>query len=133
MGVRGFTNMSRRALASLVIGVVLGAMLPALGAEPVAAAVRPTFYVDGKIGTDPPLTSTLTTWGQAANQPFKTIRRALDETQHAMPAAIRIRGYTDYVYHETISRGYSLGSASTPVVISSYTTAELRRARSCGR
>ena len=114
-----------RLLAALACALVLGASLGGVGVEQSAAATRPTFFVDGKIGSDPPLTSTLTSWGQAANQPFKTVRRALDETQHAMPVAIRIRGYSDYVYHETISRGYSLGSASMPVTISSYTTAEL--------
>ncbi|MDP9468801.1 MAG: hypothetical protein M3P32_08715 [Chloroflexota bacterium] len=113
-------------MVALVSGLVLGATLPIFGGGSGAAgAVRPTFYVDGKIGTDPPFTSTPTSWGQAANQPFKTLRRALDETQHAMPTAIRVRGYSDYVYNETISRGYSLGSAATPVEISSYTTAEL--------
>ena len=110
-----------RVLAMLLAVSVLG-LLPVSG---VAAVTRPTFFVDGKTGTDPPLTSSLTSWGQSTAQPFKTLRRALDETQHAMPVAIRVRGYTDYTYHETISKGYSLGGPSTPVVIQSYTTAEL--------
>lgn len=105
--------------------MLMGTLLPAVGSVPTSAATRPTFFVDGKIGTDPPLTSSLPAWGQSANEPFKTLRRALDETQHAMPVAIRVRGYTDFTYRETISRGYSLGSAASPVTISSYTTAEL--------
>lgn len=115
----------RRLLALAVGAALIGAALSGLSGAPAAAAVRPTFYVDGKVGSDPALTSTLTSWGQSPAQPFKTVRRALDETQHAQPVAIRIRGYADYTYNETISRGYSLGSASSPVEISSYTTAEL--------
>ncbi len=53
------------------------------------------------------------------------MERALEETRHGSPAAIRIRGYDDYIYRETITRGYRMGSLSTPVVISAYTADEL--------
>jgi hypothetical protein len=110
---------------TLLVALCVTALTPVVMDLPASAATRPTFFVDGKTGQDPPLTSTLTSWGQSTNQPFKTLRRALDETQHAMPTAIRIRGYGDFTYHETISRGYSLGSLAAPVEISSYTAAEL--------
>jgi hypothetical protein len=91
-----------------------------------AASSGPILYVDGKIGHDNPVDVTWTTyWGLSPEHPFKTVKRALEETRHGSPAAIRIRGYDDYVYHEKIDRGYRIGTATTPVVISAYTVAEL--------
>ena len=91
-----------------------------------AAVGGPILYVDGKIGFDGPYGYQWSTdWGRSPQRPFKTIKRALDETNHGSPAAIRIKGYDDYVYHEAISRGYRMGTSTTPVVISSYTTAEI--------
>ncbi|HET9615486.1 MAG TPA: hypothetical protein VFP22_11800 [Candidatus Limnocylindrales bacterium] len=92
-----------------------------------SAAAGPILYVDGKIGFDSPTSVSWTTdWGLSPQRPFKTVRRALDETNHGSPAAIRIKGYDDYVYHEALTRGYRIGSSTTPTVISAYTSAELR-------
>jgi hypothetical protein len=108
-------------VAALTTVVAGGAMTPGT----VSAATRPTLYVDGKIGQDPALgASPSLTWGRSTATPFKTVKRALDETKFGAPVAIRIKGYADYVYREPLSRGYSLGTAANPVAISAYTSAE---------
>ena len=120
----------RTAMRALILTLSLliaatGALV--LGPSHAAAAVSgPILYVDGKIGQDNPVGITWSTyWGRSPQHPFKSVKRALDETKHGSPAAIRIKGYDDYVYHEKIDRGYRIGTVSTPVVISSYTEAEL--------
>jgi hypothetical protein len=111
------------AMSLLLLG--LGTGFAAAGSAN-AASSGPILYVDGKIGFDSAASYQWSTdWGRSAQRPFKTIERALDETNHGSPAAIRIRGYDDYTYFETITRGYRMGSSATPVVISAYTAAEL--------
>jgi Right handed beta helix region len=111
-----------RALSLLV--VLAG--LFAAPATPAAAATRPILYVDGKIGFDSvPGVAWSTDWGLTPGRPFKTVERALDETRHGSPTAIRIKGYDDYTYQESISRGYRMGSSTTPVTIGSYTRDEI--------
>jgi len=113
----------RRPVTWLVVAVVVAAALGAPAAA--SASSHPTLYVDGKVGQDPPLGSTWSaTWGTSVATPFKTIKRALDETKFGDPTAIRIKGYDDYVYHEALTKGYRLGTSTTPVVISAYTAAE---------
>jgi hypothetical protein len=122
------TNALSKRIPLFALAALLGVgSLASVAPRPVAAAAAgPVLYVDGKIGFDPPTTVNWTTdWGLSPDRPFKTVERALDETNHGSPRGIRIKGYTDYVYRETITRGYRMGSASTPVVISAYTSAEL--------
>ena len=112
-----------RLLGSLLV-LSLAVLVPPTSAG--VATPGPTLYVDGKSGFDSPTTVGWTTeWGLSPARPFKTVERALEETNHGSPAAIRIRGYDDYVYRESITRGYRIGTSTTPVEISSYTTAEL--------
>jgi hypothetical protein len=111
-------------LMLLLVATVVALVGPPAPAR--AATAGPILYVDGKIGHDDQVGVTWTTyWGLSPDHPFKTVKRALDETKHGSPAAIRIKGYNDYVYREKIDRGYRMGSATTPVVISSYTSEEL--------
>jgi hypothetical protein len=111
-------------LFSLWFALALVAVVPPQAT--VAATSGPILYVDGKIGSDPPMGTAWTTdWGASPARPFKTVKRALDETARGNPTAIRIKGYDDYVYHEAITKGYRIGTQSTPTVISSYTTAEI--------
>ena len=101
-------------------------VLPSTPSPAAAASGHPILYVDGKHGSDNAVGVTWSAdWGRSPEKPFKTVERALEETKHGSPTAIRIRGYADYTYRESITRGYRMGSQSTPVVISSYTSAEL--------
>ena len=110
-------------LAILAVAVVLVGLVPPRAS---AAVGNPILYVDGKHGYDNAVGITWSAdWGRSTAKPFKTVERALEETKHGSPAAIRIRGYDDYVYVESITRGYRIGTSTTPVVISSYTAAEL--------
>jgi hypothetical protein len=104
-------------LCSLVLGQVL--------AGPVAAGGW-VLYVDGKIGHDPAIGPTSSpTWGRSTSTPFKTVERALEEVRFAKPQAIRIKGYADYVYYETLDHAYRInGTAAAPVTIGPYTSAE---------
>ena len=118
--------MSRHYRVIVAAMATLLVVLPAAASPASAATGHPFLYVDGKHGQDNAIGVTWSMdWGRSPEQPFKTIERALEETKHGSPAAIRIRGYDDYIYRETITRGYRMGSESTPVVISSYTADEL--------
>ena len=113
-----------RAALPLLLTVIVLVPVPPTAA--LAAGGGPVLYVDGKIGYDSPYEYQWTNdWGRSPQRPFRTVERALEETRHGSPAAIRIRGYNDYVYRESITRGYRMGSANTPVVISAYTADEL--------
>jgi hypothetical protein len=107
----------------LAIATLLASALTGAARVGSAAASTWIIYVDGKIGFDSPIANTpSTTWGRSTAQPFKTIERALEETRHGAPTAIRIKGYTDYTYYESIDRAYRItGSAIAPVTIGSYT------------
>jgi hypothetical protein len=110
----------------LAIATLIGSSLASVAGARPAAASDWIIYVDGKTGYDAPDgNNASTTWGRSTAQPFKTIERALEETRHGAPTAIRIKGYTDYVYHETIDRAYLIrGGASAPVTIGAYTAAD---------
>lgn len=106
--------------------LVLGALLLLVGPPRPASGASGNLYVDGKIGYDSPVgpTSSLT-WGRSTAQPFKTVERALEELRFGLPPAIRIKGYNDYVYYETITHAYHMfASATAPLTIGAYTTAE---------
>jgi hypothetical protein len=112
-----------------VAAIAIAAALATVGnlAHPApATAASGILYVDGKIGYDPAVgPSSSTTWGRSTAKPFKTVERALEETRFGLPSAIRIKGYSDYVYRETITQGYALkASAGAPLTISAYTAAE---------
>ena len=76
-------------LAILAVAVVLVGLVPPRAS---AAVGNPILYVDGKHGYDNAVGITWSAdWGRSTAKPFKTVERALEETKHGSPAAIRIR------------------------------------------
>jgi hypothetical protein len=77
------------------------------------SAAAPSFYVDGKHGSD---TNTGTSLGSA----FKTVKAGMWALRYG--GTLDVVGYDDYVYYEqmTGSQWFINGSATTPVVIRAY-------------
>lgn len=111
--------------AAISSAVLCSLLLGAVAVTPVAATGT-ILYVDGKIGQDPVIGPKASlTWGRSTATPFKTVERALEETRYVTPQAIRIKGYADYVYYETLTGSYRIvGSAAAPITIGAYTAAE---------
>jgi hypothetical protein len=98
---------SRFAILLLVLGV--GVSMPPATAQ---AAASPTFYVDGKHGSD-------SNSGTSLGSAVKTLAAGMDLVRYS--GRLEVVGYEDYIYYEPATRSYWVGaSESYPAVIEAY-------------